>query len=364
MFVYLSLIALIAILGLVMLSHSTNTSSRLIYVAIITAALLGVSAVRRYSVGVDTKQFCDAYVRIGFEGVGAFEIERYEYLFTALCLWLNSISVDFQLLIVVTSALSIVPIGVLVYKWSDDIPLSFFLYITLNIYFSSMNLMRQSIALGIVSIGMIWLLKGKPMPFIVSVAVAFFFHQSAIYFLVLLVVKNIPFDNKVLITYLVATVTAFMLSGPLVNFVAGLYGRSALYDAEYMDSNFFGALLKTIVALASSLMCVNYFTVAKRDGATCEVDSLFQHGLMLWVFFSVLMMKVEIVGRLSEYFVLFAILAIPSALRRVSGWERTFVKVLVCCFFLAYFVIIGVARPEWYDAIPYLADFGRVAEIF
>ena len=70
--------------------------------------------------------------------------------------------------------------------------------------------------------------------------------------------------------------------------------------------------------------------------------------------------QVEIVGRLRYYFALFAVLAIPEALDRAPKAERGIVKTVVCAAFLTYFIVICIARPEWYGTIPYSADLERL----
>lgn len=364
MLVYLFILSMILLLGLIMMGPGASSSNKKAYVIIVALTLFSVAAVRSYVVGVDTRQFCEAYVRIGFEGVAAFHLERYEYLFTALCLLLNKISSNYQLLIVISSALCIFPVAYLIYECSEDMMLSFFLYVTLNMYFSSMNTMRQSIAIGVLAIGLVWLMREKTWPFVASVLVAFLFHQSAIFVLVLLLVKRLPFGKREYLLYLLAAAVVFASSGPIVNLVARLYGRESLYSDEFMGSNYYGALIGAAVAFVCCCLCANYFSVSRKRGEEGPHDALLLHGIMLWFIFEVFKMRVEIVGRLGMYFMLFAILAIPTVLGRVPHNERRIVKLVACACFLIYFVVIGAARPEWYGAIPYVADINSVLSIF
>lgn len=364
MFVYLSILSMIILLGLIMMGPGASSSNKKAYVIIVALMLFAVAAVRSYVVGVDTQQFCEAYIRIGYEGATAFHLERYEYLFTALCLLLSKISSNYQLLIVVSSALCIFPVAYLIYECSEDVMLSFFLYVALNMYFSSMNIMRQSIAIGVLAIGIVWLMQGKTWPFVASVLVAFFFHQSVIFVLVLLPVRRLPFGKREFLLYLMAAVVVFVFSGPIVNLVSHLYGRKTLYSDEFMGSNYFGALIGAAVAFVCCCFCANYFSVARKQGNKGRHDALLMHGMMLWLVFEVFKVQVEIVGRLGMYFMLFAILAIPTVLGRVPHNERRIVKLVACACFLIYFVVIGATRPEWYGAIPYVADINSVLSIF
>lgn len=143
--------------------------------------------------------------------------------------------------------LSLLPVGCLVYECSENVPLIFFLYITLNMYFSSLNIMRQSIALDIVALGIVCLLCGKTAPFVLSVILAFLFHRSAVYLLILLPLRRLPIIRKVSFAYIVACVAAFIFSEPWINLTSGLYGTVSQYDETYTDSIVYGA--------ASTLRC-------------------------------------------------------------------------------------------------------------
>lgn len=354
---------MILLLGLIIMGPKTAESNKKAYVAIVTLILFAVAAIRSFQVGVDTQQFCEAYIRIGREGTAAFNLERYEYLFTALCLGLNKLSGNYQLLIVVSSALCTMPVAYLIYECSENATMSFFLYVTMNMYFSSMNTMRQSMAIGVLAIGLVWLMRGKTWPFVVSALIASLFHQSAIFVLVLLLVRRFPFGKRELMFYFVAAVFVFVFSGPIVNLVASLYGRETLYSIEFMGSNYYGALINAAVSLVCCCLCANYFSVSLKRGEEGVQDAFLMHGLMLWLVFEVFGMQVEIVGRLGMYFTLFVILAIPAALNRVPDNERRIVKLVTCSCFFAYFVIIGIARPEWYGAIPYMADIPNIINI-
>lgn len=74
MFVYLFILSMIILLGLIMMGPGASSSNKKAYVIIVALMLFAVAAARSYVVGIDTRQFCEAYIRIGFEGVAAFHL--------------------------------------------------------------------------------------------------------------------------------------------------------------------------------------------------------------------------------------------------------------------------------------------------
>ena len=364
MLVYLLQITAVGLFAAILKPSDGQKANRRAYAITLCLALLMVAAVRDVSVGADTGQFCRAYERIGFEGIHAFDTVRYEPLFTSLCLLLNGVTDNYQALIVVASAIALIPVARLIYAKSKDMPLSFFLYIASNMYFSSMNTMRQAIAIGIIALAIPRLLGGKWTLYAICVAVAALFHQSAIVALLLIPLTKLKFSKGVFAAYLAASVAAFLFSLQLSDIVAGFLGRDELYSEAYMGSNYFGALFQSAVALACCLLCANYFAFSKRIGRSETTDSVYMHAMMLWFFFSVFSMQVEIVGRLGSYFSLFAVLAIPDAIKRAPKEEGGIVGGVTRVAFFIYFVVICVARSEWFGVIPYVADFERFACIF
>ena len=80
---YGALAMLTLVLG-VAIKPSASDQRKKAYVVTVFALLICLAALRSQTVGIDTKQFASAYVRIGTEGWAAFGLERYEPGFTAM----------------------------------------------------------------------------------------------------------------------------------------------------------------------------------------------------------------------------------------------------------------------------------------
>lgn len=365
MLIYFMLLALIVLPAFLIRPQNHIDIRSRGYTVLIGVALFIVSACRDITVGVDTQQFCDAYQRIGSEGANAFEIERYEPLFILLCLGLNQLSSNYQLLIIVASAISLIPIARMIYKMSNDIPMSFFLYVTMNFYFSSMNTMRQSMAIGVIALAIPGLIqKGKKFPFIVSVLVAFLLHKSALVALILVPLSKTRFSKKWAAIYMLCAVMFFIFTDTLVNFITGLLGLEIFYDEAFMGANYFGAVIMTFVVAVVVVVCMFIFKMSRSSRQAGLNDSIFQHALMLWFIFNLLFVKVQIIGRFGDYFSLFAMIALPLAFSRLPAAEKVLARYMACAAFLIYFTIIGVARPEWYGVIPYTVDLENCLSMF
>lgn len=361
MLFYLALLCVIVILS-VIIRPTRSERAKAAYVAVVFAMLVAVAACRSYTVGADTEQFVRAYSRIGIEGASAFQIERYEVGFTALCLLLNQITSNYQILLFVTAVITYVPIGYVIYRLSEDVILSCYLFITLNIFTSYLNVMRQGMCIALVVLSLLCLAKRKNMGFVVCILASSLFHAYSLISLVLLPLSRIGFKVRHLLIYAIAAfIVIFAFNDVVMNAARLVLGRDEVYRGMYMSSNYFGALIQLAFIAVIALLVVNYLEIGKRGGLPAKgLVAAYQHAIMLWLLFQLAGMQAEIFGRLGYYFEISAILSIPYALKIAEPKERKLLLVIMCSIALAYFLVVGFARPEWQGVVPYVIDFSNI----
>ena len=361
MAIYLATMALVAFFGAILYREGDEKKTKL-YVTACFVALTVIAAARSDMVGADTSQFCRAYAHIGvtpWSSLG--DSFRYEWGFLFLCKILNYISSNPQLLIVVSSIIINVPIGIFIYRNSPKPELSIFLYIGLTYFTQNMNVMREAMAVAIVLLAFELLKERRAFLFVLLIALAASFHKTALFLLILWPLWKLSFNRRTLLVYCALCLGLFVFANQVSDLLAFLMGRDELYSEKFSGSNYFGALFKFFLALFITFIIFNYLRVGQKRGIELtQVDRFYCHMLALWIMFALLGMQVEIYARLCMYFNIFAVIGVTRALRFVdSKGERAFVELLIGGVALCYFVIIGVYRPEWQGAIPY-----EVARIF
>ena len=364
---YLAVLAFIPIAA-VILKPQQSRGARLLFCWIIFGILALLAMVRSCTVGIDTKQFVMAYEEIGSDPSFSFSSYRYEYGFTLLCRLLYHISPDSQLLLIVTGAFIVYTVGYSVYKLSTDVALSAFLFIGMTTYTLYLNVMRQAIAIGFVLLGYCKLMQRKWITAVLLLFCATEFHQSARLAILCFIITLLPFTWKTLIVYLITTILCFMGSNQLSTALSSFLGKERLYDPSFMGANYFGALIRLLFTLCIVIMCFFYFPPKSRfscyENRAMRMAGVYQHILMLWLLFVAIGVRVEILGRLSYYFGSMVIIIAPFTLSGVLPSERNYVRVILGAVCLAYFMVIGMARPEWHGAIPYSTDFSAVGNVF
>lgn len=359
-------VLLVAVILSAVIRPSRSDKAKRTYVATVFMMLIAVAAFRSSAVGVDTEQFVRAYGRIGIEGVSAFQIERYEPGFTALCLLLNQITGNYQMLLIVTAVITYAPIGYVIYRLSENATLSCYLFITLNIFTSYLNVMRQGMCIALVAVAFLCLAKRKNIGFVVCILASSLFHAYSLVALVLLPLSRIGFKSRHLLLYAIAAIVVILAFNDVVmNAARFILGREEVYRSVHMSSNYFGALVQLAFIAVIALIVVNYLEIGKKRGlpATGKI-AVYQHAVMLWLLFQLAGMQAEIFGRLGYYFEIFSILSIPCALKVVEPKERALATVVVCSISLAYFLVVGLIRPEWQGVIPYAIDYANIELLF
>lgn len=365
MLFYIALLLVAAILSAI-IRPSSSKKAKATYLVAVFMILIAVAACRSYTVGVDTEQFVRAYNRIGIEGVSAFQIERYEPGFTALCLLLNQITSNYQMLLIATAIITYAPIGYVIYRLSESASLSCYLFITLNIFTSYLNVMRQGMCIALVAVAFLCLVKRKDIVFVLCILASSLFHAYSLVALVLLPLSKLGFRTRHLLVYAIAAILVILAFNDVVMNVARfVLGRDEVYRSAYMSSNYFGALIQLVFIAVIALLVVNYLEIGKKRGLPAEGSvAVYQHAMMLWLLFQLAGMQAEIFGRLGYYFEIFAILSIPCALKVAEPKERNLLSVMICSIALAYFLVVGFTRPEWQGVIPYAIDFSNIEALF
>lgn len=353
--IYLATMALVALFGAIMCREGEGKKAKL-YVVLCFAALTVIAAVRASTVGADTSQYCRAYTLIGvtpWRSLG--DSFRYEWGFLILCKLLSYVSTDPQLLIAVSSVIINVPIGIFIYRNSPKPELSIFLYMGLTYYTQNMNVMRNAMAVAIVLLAFEALKGRRNILFFALIALAASFHKTAPFLLILWPLWKLGYNRQTMLVYFVLCIGLFVFAQPVSELLATFMGREEIYNEKYTGSNYFGALFKLLLALFITFVVFNYFRVGQRRGIELtQVDRFYCHMLSLWIMFSLLGMQVEIYARLGMFFNIFAVVGVARAVRFAGNrGERAFVELLIGGVALAYFVVIGIYRPEWQGAIPY-----------
>lgn len=366
MTIYLVQLALIFVLDAFFHPETDKTRRRLFYILVFLLLVI-VSGMRGYSVGVDTHSYVRVYNSIARTDIANL---RFELLFSVYLKTLHFFSSDPRLLIVVSSVICVGSYCYFAYRFSKISLLSLLLYITLDLYFSQMNIMRQAISMSIIMIAFSLILdnaffrKRKWLSILISgllILMAIGFHSVAIVALIpWFILIRTPADKEefslqnTLLWIVVLSLFVFVFYSLIMWISSVLFASEADYyfNSIFSDSNYFGSLLNVLVS-------VSFLTVGAIALRGRVLDRMQRFGLIMLganLIFLVLSMRMEIWERIAGLFSAYtALIWVPEFMSVIENRNNyVIIKWAIILLTFTKMIVILVFRPEWTGVVPYV----------
>lgn len=260
----------------------TSQKSRKAYCIYAFTIFLAWLCLRNVTVGVDQHYYNNypLFGNLSWQYVLSGDFNWYEVGFQVWCKLLNYISSDPQLLIVATGIVSLVPVGVFIYRNCDDVVLGCVCCWCLPIVTQWASMLRQAMAVAIVLIAFEYLKNKKNVRYLILIGFAFLFHKSAIIALLLPFINNgfilkhkkllIGFACLLPILFLNATpIYTAIITSPITSLVYGDVAEQYEIGGRYAIGDYIGLNLDGSVSgvgasggLVSALTGVVYVLLA------------------------------------------------------------------------------------------------------
>ena len=303
-------------------------------------------ALRSSSVGSDLPGYQAMFARfsmLSFAQISSVHTESGYVLLNKIVALLHG---DFQWLLVLTAAISVIPIAA-VYKKETEIS---YLTIALLLFTSDFIMLfsglRQSIAIAIGMISYVFVKEKRPIYYLLLIFLAFLFHRSAIVLLLLYPVYHMSLTKKKLFFIIPMLIFIFLFSRQIFNFL--LYIISDIYSGEASAT---GAYLMLALFILFAVFSYVIPDEKKMDETTMGLRNI----LLLCVVLQMFAMWHSLAMRVNYYFIIFIPLLLPKIINRASTrWKSVAAasKYIMAAFFLFYFLII-TPRNNSLDTFPY-----------
>lgn len=332
--------------------------------AICCLILFFLFAMRGEMVGVDTKHYCRVYrqfIDIPLQSVFSapiygssastwtFEFEPGYRLFNKLLTYLSGNS---QTITIAIAILIYIPLYLFIYRGSPNAWLSIWLFVTLGIFQTDMNVSRNAVSIFLCYLALPLIRERRLVSYIVVVLLASAIHQSALLFLpVYFLIRFFPLNGRrMMLIFAVA-----LLIG--VNFT--VFGRAI---QSYVPAKYVKYLVSTntkLVAIAVGafdvLVLLLSLLMLKREerfGLTLQ-DPVGSWIFLLHISFFALSLGFSAGARAAALFGPYLIVLIPQILERIgnSGRKRTATALIAALCFAQYAVRMAINNIG--GSIPY-----------
>ena len=306
-----------------------NLDSKKLKSIFMGTGLIVVMGLRHFSVGCDTVQYLYRYNNVIYT-LNNEIFSNPEWGFHGLATLLKKIGLSNQGYILVMSFLIALPFSLLVYKYSRNIFLSFFLHLTIGVFTMNMSGIRQSLAMSIIMIAFMFGTKRNLLGFFISVGLAYTVHNTAICFLPVYFLFNITVSHKRGIILLLATAMTIILRIPIA-YLMGYFLPSKYENYDLISEAYPVNPLLIIISFAIPLACLFYWkNIEKQKIHDFKINSILYIMSCLYAFGNVLALNSSLLGRLSFYFLTFNAILIPNVISSIKNRETRLFAMVLC----------------------------------
>ncbi len=352
MWLHYLLISIILISGLICLQNNSRLNKK-IYLAINFLIFTMLAAFRDISIGNDTYTYFNLFKTVQNESIDVLK-NRFEVGY----LWLNKllglISSNPQILFIITSIIIMTGFSILIYKYSNSVWMSVFLFYSLGYFGASMNTIRQCIAMTIIFLAYHFILENKIKLFLISVILATTFHKTAIVFLVAYPLLKMPLNKKNIFIMICGTLMGLLAFNKIFDLIINVFPIYSYYEnGKYIEGGIkLASIINTIVLLCIFLLGVIVQKECSKD-LTKDMQ-LMNKFIFISICISILSFKFNLLDRLSDYFSVFSIIFLPNIIKKIKQSNRRIIYIysVISLFFIYYTIILHI-RPEWNQIYPY-----------
>jgi hypothetical protein len=326
------------------------------YLIFVFALIALVSSLRGIGVGIDTRQFANAYTEIGYlDWSGAFAM-RYEPGFITLCKLLNYFSGNYQLLLIVSSCFILFSFARFIYRNCEDVVMGTYVFLCMP-FAQSLNQMRQYIAVCILLFAIELLKEKRYLKFLLLVLLAASFHYSAIICVVFIVLYKTVLSKKLIpLLPFAGIILAFILTNyrNILSAVVQLqmFNQYSGYIGGRMDVQ--DTVTRPLKLLLIALVLI-FLVLAMKNKNTEEglKYNFTVNMLFMWGFVEMFSINIIIVSRFILYFDFIIISSVSKALHQTREKHiRIILIIVIYAAMFGYFYVSRIQRSSG-GIIPY-----------
>lgn len=319
-----------------------NEKYKNLYLCIIWAALVFITAYRSYSFYTDTKGYYNFYIMNAdrvlsslWENVIAQEGKDPFYHFFASLF--AHIGIGFRGWLVFVSVVYYSGFIYVVKRFSKLPFISVLGLIALSYVFFTMTGIRQTIAMGFTFFAFVKAYDKKFVPFLIFTLAGTLFHSSALIFILAYFLMHRKL-GMVQVVLLIGALGVALFAPELVNTIIEQLAWNeelALYAETTTGLSIFGYLVQFMLAVGSIFIAYKYCVKDKEGIALMNM-------VVLGLIFQSFVIQIDNIFRMSMYFSVYGLVLVSNAVTKQKD-EKSYVIAysVVCVAFIAYMLYAG-----------------------
>ena len=298
--IYLFIVAAVIILGLMMPQHESPKKSYIVVMAIMHTFVCGF---RYMHLTGDLMKYHYEYNSVANYAWLSDEVlheGRNAGFYLLMKLFSGITNGNFQIFLIFIAIVIEVVVAILIFKYS---PIPWFSYLVWNclcFYIFGFSSIKQALAMAVLMIAYVFIVKEKPVKFLIVTLIAGLIHMPALVFLPAYWIAKRKINANTIWSYIIVAVLVFLLKGPIVSFISSIYYEEEQFE---MSSSGLGGRFIMIVAM---LVCAVLFKGFEEK----NVSGLFNI-IAVAAIFQMLSGFDNVFTRMTDYYLQFSILFLP-----------------------------------------------------
>lgn len=367
--ILMGLLFLDVILALAIRRKSNNDYYRKAFLIVMFGVMTVVAGFRGISVGFDTINYSHMYTQIregGYSVLPQLSVQ-FEWGFLILAYLLSRVFTSPAVLFLTCASVINGIFAYTFYKHSKDVALSTFLFI---IWFfpSTMNTMRQYMALAIVLFAFRYIEKKEPLKYMLVVLLAMSVHTTASIFLVLVIFtfKKIRIDIKTILISAVASVIALNFFDFILNTFFRYFSQYLRFmsSTKYTSQSSVSTGWIIFYVITAMIFAYAIYNAEKKDALIeadeaenriYDIENLFCILYIISIACMVFSGKLWIATRINSYFRFSICFIMPVVMKHIDRYIGRF-RLFTYVGFFAIFGYLGYSMflIDGHRLLPYM----------
>lgn len=325
-----------------------------------------ISGMRNISVGIDTKMYVNLFEELktvtGFNSFSPYDTQHFGRLFltfTQLCAHMFN---SYHSFLIICSVIALIPLLFFVYKTTDNLFLGFLIFSLMNGLVTSMNIMRQAMAMSVCYLGIYFWTKSKLARSIICFLLGIALHSTTIVLFGVFIISLIPFKKIYILLGGIFGGVLYILYYPIMNIVVMFFPGYSYYLTSAYIQQFSGGQIATFLSILMFLILTIFicYTQEEKEWPDISTQRLKLENTAQWFLvsamtFSIMTLRFSQATRLSYMFTLILPFIMYDSIQKTHA-KRGHLVITIFLFvvLICYYLVIQIFRQQWYGVVPYI----------
>ena len=354
--IYISILVFIIVLQII-LKKTKLANIRALFVGIVSLVLILFSALRSVDVGQDTSVYVERFKIISESSwkqlVDLKDVVDFEIGYIIFNKVISIISANEHIFLLIVSSIIIVSTSLYVYRKSDIVWLSLFLFVALGFFGETMNIMRQMIAIAILLPSIKFIEERNIFKFTILVAIASLFHLTAFSFLIIYPMSLIKINKKYYIGIVVSIALLYVYADAIIFWSMKLLGYQD-YLVNIGEGSGLGMISMLIFFLVLGLYYRQNLSNSELSDTNIKSYDVYINILVVAIFINTIAIHFALAGRVMVYFTFHNIILLPKIIKTIDNkWQKVIVSGVIILG-ITYYFVFKLLVDDGSGVVPYL----------